>query len=744
MSVVGTPKSAEQIQQEWDTNPRWKDVTRTYSAEDVVALQGSVVEEHTLARRGAEVLWEQLHDLEWVNALGALTGNMAVQQVRAGLKAIYLSGWQVAGDANLSGHTYPDQSLYPANSVPQVVRRINNALQRADQIAKIEGDTSVENWLAPIVADGEAGFGGALNVYELQKALIAAGVAGSHWEDQLASEKKCGHLGGKVLIPTPHLHIRTLTSARLAADVADVPTVVIARTDAEAATLITSDVDERDQPFITGERTREGFYRTKNGIEPCIARAKAYAPFADLIWMETGTPDLEAARQFSEAVKAEYPDQMLAYNCSPSFNWKKHLDDATIAKFQKELAAMGFKFQFITLAGFHALNYSMFDLAYGYAQNQMSAYVELQEREFAAEERGYTATKHQREGRRRLLRPDCHHRGPEFVDHRVDRFHRRGPVPLVCRADAKAPFCGAKVALLRLLAHLRRNSERCDPAGRGCRGRADGVRHRRGLGTRAGVEVTVFEPAEALITAGRNRIVKSLERAVSAGKVTERERDRALGLLTFTTDLNDLSDRQLVIEAVVEDEAVKSEIFAELDRVVTDPDAVLASNTSSIPIMKVAAATKQPQRVLGLHFFNPVPVLPLVELVRTLVTDEAAAARTEEFASTVLGKQVVRCSDRSGFVVNALLVPYLLSAIRMVEAGFATVEDVDKAVVAGLSHPMGPLRLSDLVGLDTLKLIADKMFEEFKEPHYGPPPLLLRMVEAGQLGKKSGRGFYTY
>lgn len=264
------------------------------------------------------------------------------------------------------------------------------------------------------------------------------------------------------------------------------------------------------------------------------------------------------------------------------------------------------------------------------------------------------------------------------------------------------------------------------------------------VSARAGVEVTVFEPAEALITAGRNRIVKSLERAVSAGKVTERERDRALGLLTFTTDLNDLSDRQLVIEAVVEDEAVKSEIFAELDRVVTDPDAVLASNTSSIPIMKVAAATKQPQRVLGLHFFNPVPVLPLVELVRTLVTDEAAAARTEEFASTVLGKQVVRCSDRSGFVVNALLVPYLLSAIRMVEAGFATVEDVDKAVVAGLSHPMGPLRLSDLVGLDTLKLIADKMFEEFKEPHYGSPPLLLRMVEAGQLGKKSGRGFYTY
>ena len=296
MSTVGTPKSPEQIQHDWDTNPRWKGITRTYTPADVVALQGSVVEEATLARRGAEVLWEQLHDMECVNALGALTGNMAVQQVRAGLKAIYLSGWQVAGDANLSGHTYPDQSLYPANSVPQVVRRINNALMRADQIAKVEGDRSVENWLAPIVADGEAGFGGALNVYELQKAMIAAGVAGSHWEDQLASEKKCGHLGGKVLIPTQQ-HIRTLTSARLAADVADVPTVVIARTDAEAATLITSDVDERDQPFITGERTKEGFYRVKNGLEPCIARAKAYAPYSDLIWMETGTPGPRAGQE---------------------------------------------------------------------------------------------------------------------------------------------------------------------------------------------------------------------------------------------------------------------------------------------------------------------------------------------------------------------------------------------------------------------------------------------------------------
>lgn len=396
MSTAGTPKTAAEIQQDWDTNPRWKGITRNYTAEQVAKLQGTVVEEHTLARRGAEILWEQVNSGEYINALGALTGNMAVQQVRAGLKAIYLSGWQVAGDANLSGHTYPDQSLYPANSVPSVVRRINNALLRADEISRAEGDTTVDNWLVPIVADGEAGFGGALNVYELQKAMIAAGAAGTHWEDQLASEKKCGHLGGKVLIPTSQ-HIRTLTSARLAADVAGTPTVVIARTDAEAATLITSDVDERDQPFITGERTAEGFYHVKNGIEPCIARAKAYAPFSDLIWMETGTPDLELARKFAEAVKSEFPDQLLAYNCSPSFNWRKHLDDATIAKFQKELGAMGFKFQFITLAGFHALNYSMFDLAYGYAREGMTAYVDLQEREFAAEERGYTATKHQRE-----------------------------------------------------------------------------------------------------------------------------------------------------------------------------------------------------------------------------------------------------------------------------------------------------------------------------------------------------------
>jgi isocitrate lyase len=319
-----------------------------------------------------------------------------VQQVKAGLQAIYLSGWQVAGDANLSGQTYPDQSLYPANSVPAVVRRINNALLRADQIDVSENGTPTRDWLAPIVADAEAGFGGPLNAYELMKSMISSGAAGVHWEDQLASEKKCGHLGGKVLVPTQQ-HVRTLNAARLAADVADVPSIVIARTDAEAATLITSDVDERDLPFITGERTAEGFYKVTNGIEPCIARAKAYAPYSDLIWMETGTPDLELARKFAEAVKADFPDQMLSYNCSPSFNWKKHLDDDTIAKFQRELGAMGFKFQFITLAGFHALNYSMFDLAHGYAREQMTAYVELQEKEFAAESRGYTATKHQRE-----------------------------------------------------------------------------------------------------------------------------------------------------------------------------------------------------------------------------------------------------------------------------------------------------------------------------------------------------------
>ncbi|OMH34470.1 isocitrate lyase [Tersicoccus sp. Bi-70] len=393
-------EQAEALTLEWEADSRWDGVTRDYTAEDVVRLRGRVQEEHTLARRGAEKLWRTLQDGRadggYVHALGALTGNQAVQQVKAGLQAIYLSGWQVAADANTSGNTYPDQSLYPVNSVPTVVRRINNALLRADQIEFSEGKRTVEDWLVPIVADAEAGFGGPLNAYELMKSMIAAGAAGVHWEDQLASEKKCGHLGGKVLIPTQQ-HVRTLNAARLAADVSGTPSVVVARTDAEAATLITSDVDERDVPFLTGERTAEGFYTVRNGIEPCIARAKAYAPYADLIWMETGTPDLELARRFAEAVKAEHPDQMLAYNCSPSFNWKKHLDDATIAKFQRELGAMGFTFQFITLAGFHALNYSMFDLAHGYARDGMSAYVELQEREFGAESRGYTATKHQRE-----------------------------------------------------------------------------------------------------------------------------------------------------------------------------------------------------------------------------------------------------------------------------------------------------------------------------------------------------------
>ncbi|WP_067606151.1 isocitrate lyase [Nocardiopsis listeri] len=384
------------LQRDWETNARWAGIERTYSADDVVKLRGSVTEEHTLARRGAERLWDLLHTEDYVNSLGALTGNQAVQQVRAGLKAIYLSGWQVAADANLGGHTYPDQSLYPANSVPSVVRRINNALLRADQITWSEGDDSAPEWLAPIVADAEAGFGGTLNAYELMKGMIAAGASGVHWEDQLASEKKCGHLGGKVLIPTGQ-HVKTLNAARLAADVAGVPSLVIARTDAQAATLITSDVDERDQPYITGERTAEGFYRFRNGVDACVARGLAYAPHSDLLWMETATPDLEVARDFAERIKAEYPDQMLAYNCSPSFNWKRHLDDATIAKFQRELGHMGYKFQFITLAGFHSLNYSMFNLAKGYAQNGMTSYVELQEAEFAAEAQGYTATRHQRE-----------------------------------------------------------------------------------------------------------------------------------------------------------------------------------------------------------------------------------------------------------------------------------------------------------------------------------------------------------
>jgi isocitrate lyase len=393
-------QQAARLQNEWDTSPRWNDTKRTYSAEDVVRLRGSVTEEFTLARRGAERLRKLLAEEDAVTALGALTGNQAVQQVKAGLQAIYLSGWQVAADANLAGQTYPDQSLYPVNSVPQVVRRINNALQRADQIAWSESEdgdlAGSPYWLAPIVADAEAGFGGVLNAFELMKSMIAAGAAGVHWEDQLASEKKCGHLGGKVLIPTGQ-HVKTLNAARLAADVCGVPTLVIARTDAQAATLLTSDVDERDQPFTDGSRTAEGFYRVRNGIEPCIARGLAYAPYSDLLWMETSKPDLDVAREFAEAIKNEYPDQLLAYNCSPSFNWRAHLDEETIAKFGKELAAMGYRFQFITLAGFHALNHSMFDLAKGFAAEGMPAYVRLQQAEFAAEKDGYTATRHQRE-----------------------------------------------------------------------------------------------------------------------------------------------------------------------------------------------------------------------------------------------------------------------------------------------------------------------------------------------------------
>ncbi len=389
---------AEQIaalQHDWDTNPRWKGVTRTYTAEDVVRLRGSMVIEHTLAKRGAEKLWDLVNNEPFVNALGALTGNQAMQQVKAGLKAIYLSGWQVAGDANLAGEMYPDQSLYPANSVPMVVRRINNTFQRADQIQWSEGKDDID-FFAPIVADAEAGFGGVLNAFELMKAMIEAGASGVHFEDQLASVKKCGHMGGKVLVPTREA-VEKLTAARLAADVMGTSTLVIARTDAEAADLLTSDIDDNDKPFCTGERTVEGFYKVRNGLEQSISRALAYAPYADLVWCETGKPDLAFAQAFAEAVHAKFPGKMLAYNCSPSFNWKKNLDDATIAKFQKELGAMGYKFQFITLAGFHSLNYGMFNLAHGYARRQMSAFVELQEAEFAAAAKGFTAVKHQRE-----------------------------------------------------------------------------------------------------------------------------------------------------------------------------------------------------------------------------------------------------------------------------------------------------------------------------------------------------------
>ncbi|GHC38234.1 isocitrate lyase [Alcaligenes pakistanensis] len=388
------------LQKRWAEDPRWQGIKRGYTAEEVIRLRGSLVEEHTLARRGAERLWQSINQEPFVNALGALTGNQAMQQVKAGLKAIYLSGWQVAGDANSAGEMYPDQSLYPVNSVPSVVRRINNSLARCDQIQWMEGvnpgDEGYTDYFAPIVADAEAGFGGVLNAFELMKAMIVAGAAGVHFEDQLASAKKCGHLGGKVLVPTREA-VSKLVAARLAADVLDVPTILLARTDADAADLITSDVDEYDHPFILEERTVEGFHRTRAGLDQAIARGLAYAPYADLIWCETSTPDLEYARRFAEAIHRQFPGKMLSYNCSPSFNWKKNLDDATIAKFQRELGAMGYKFQFITLAGFHALNYGMFELAHGYARNQMSAFVQLQEKEFAAAPLGFTAVKHQRE-----------------------------------------------------------------------------------------------------------------------------------------------------------------------------------------------------------------------------------------------------------------------------------------------------------------------------------------------------------
>ncbi|MHB8447021.1 MAG: isocitrate lyase [Rudaea sp.] len=390
-----TLPTAEQLKIDWQNNPRWNGVTRPYSAEDVVRLRGTVHVEHSLARQGADKLWKSLHNEDFVNALGALTGNQAMQQVKAGLKAIYLSGWQVAADANLAGQMYPDQSLYPADSVPAVVRRINNALLRADQLQHAEGDDGID-FLQPIVADAEAGFGGVLNAFELMKAMIEAGAAGVHFEDQLASVKKCGHMGGKVLVPTREA-VDKLAAARLAADVMGVPTLLVARTDAEAADLLTSDIDANDKPFCTGERTAEGFYKTRNGLQQAISRGIAYAPYADLVWCETGKPDLKFARAFAEGLHAKYPGKLLAYNCSPSFNWKKNLDDTTIAKFQRELAAMGYRFQFITLAGFHALNYSMFSLAHGYARRQMSAFVELQEAEFAAANLGFTAVKHQRE-----------------------------------------------------------------------------------------------------------------------------------------------------------------------------------------------------------------------------------------------------------------------------------------------------------------------------------------------------------
>ena len=385
----------EKLSHDWEENDRWKGVQRDYTAEEVVNLRGSIQVEHSIARQGAEKLWEKLNSNSYTHAMGALTGGQAIQMVKGGLEAIYLSGWQVAGDANLAEQVYPYQSLYPANSVPTVIRRINNALRRADQIEWSEGNRD-RDWMVPIVADAEAGFGGPLNAFELMKSMIEAGAAGVHWEDQLASEKKCGHMGGKVLVPTQQ-HVRTLTAARLAADVMGVPSLVVARTDSLAATLLTSDVDERDQRFCTGERSAEGFFHVNNGMDVAISRGLAYAPYADLVWCETGTPDLDEAQRFADAMHSEYPDTMLAYNCSPSFNWKAALDDATIASFQKELGKMGYRFQFITLAGWHALNASMFELSKGYTEKDMTAYVELQQREFDMEGDGYSATRHQRE-----------------------------------------------------------------------------------------------------------------------------------------------------------------------------------------------------------------------------------------------------------------------------------------------------------------------------------------------------------
>jgi len=395
MPALTREEQAAAIAQDWSTNPRWKGVKRSYEAADVVRLRGSVPIEHTLARRGAEKLWNLVNTEPFVNTLGALTGNQAMQQVKAGLKAIYLSGWQVAGDANVAGEMYPDQSLYPANSVPTCVKRINNTFQRADQIQWSEGKNDID-YFAPIVADAEAGFGGVLNAFELMKSMIEAGAAGVHFEDQLASVKKCGHMGGKVLVPTREA-VAKLSAARLAADVMGTPTLVIARTDAEAADLVTSDVDDNDKPFLTGDRTIEGFYRTRPGLDQAVSRGLAYCEVADMVWCETGKPDLAYAKTFADAIHRKFPGKLLAYNCSPSFNWKKNLDDATIAKFQRALGAMGYKFQFITLAGFHSLNYSMFHLAHGYARNSMTAFVELQEAEFAAADKGFTAVKHQRE-----------------------------------------------------------------------------------------------------------------------------------------------------------------------------------------------------------------------------------------------------------------------------------------------------------------------------------------------------------